>query len=69
MKISWAKYVPIERRADYEKLGWVIDSEALSLTPHGQWSLIGIWPGEGYPPLPKDNGHANPDNAGCPTIE
>ena len=52
--ISWTKYIPHHRRAEYEALGWVI-TDALKETHHGEWSYLGTWKGgeNEIPPLPE----------------
>ena len=52
MTISWTKYVPKEQKETYEQLGWQVDDK-LRQTPHGHWSYIGTWTGEGEPVMPE----------------
>ena len=49
--ISWTKYIPKEQKEIYEALGWQV-ADKLRETPHGEWSYIGIWTGEGDPEMP-----------------
>src|SRR5690348_12774979 len=53
--VRWkhARYIPKERKADYERLGWEITGD-LDGTHHGEWSVLGIWVGGEHevPPEP-----------------
>lgn len=44
-------FIPLTRVHEYLPLGWVIVKEMPQ--PHGQWSLLGRWEGEGEPKIPE----------------
>ena len=46
--ITWMRYVPIHRRAEFEAAGWTV-TDKLKETHHGQFAYLGIWRGEGEP--------------------
>jgi hypothetical protein len=52
--VSWHRYVPIERVAAYESLGWTIAPGPALHAPHGLYSIIMDWAGVGPPVEPAD---------------
>jgi len=55
--ISWTKFIGKHLKEEYERMGWTV-SDSLKGTPHGEWSYIGVWKGEGKPPLPESEKNA-----------
>ncbi len=50
---TWhTKYIKHHEVEAYERLGWHIDRDALHGTPHGEWSVLGIYRGSEPPPMP-----------------
>lgn len=45
--VSWFKYVRFADVPAHEEKGWVVDCKMLS--PHGEWSVLMRWTGEGEP--------------------
>lgn len=46
------KYVPHSQTKEYEALGW--EFSANLGPPHGCYSVLYVWAGEGEPVMPKD---------------
>lgn len=51
-QITWTKYVLHTQQEAYEKEGWEV-AGCLKGTPHGHWSVIMKWVGEGEPKIPE----------------
>lgn len=51
MTFRWTKYIRKEEREAYEALGWEIRDHLGQ--PHGEWSYLGVWTGEGEPKMPE----------------
>jgi hypothetical protein len=45
--MKWFRYVRHEDRAKFEAKGWAFAAELHS--PHGHWSILMVWTGEGEP--------------------
>lgn len=56
MTISWTKYIPKQQKEAYEELGWRVDDK-LRESPHGEYSYIGVWQGDGDPVMPDLESH------------
>jgi len=50
--ITWTKFVLHTEVEAYREAGWITAGD-LRGTPHGHWSVIMKWNGEGEPVVPK----------------
>ena len=46
--ITWLRYVPLAEVGEYLAKGWAI-SDDLTGCPHGNYSVLCVWKGEGEP--------------------
>ena len=51
-RISYHRYVPIDRIDDFLRVGWVSDGLGPLPTPHGVYAIMMDWPTSGKPVEP-----------------
>ena len=47
--VKWFHYIPLSEWEEWEKIGWRISGMD---SPHADYSVMGIWGGDGEPTLP-----------------
>ncbi len=55
-RITWHRYVRLHLIPAYEALGWIVASGSSLPVPHGCYSVIMDWAGEGEPVELGDHG-------------